>query len=886
MKKNKLWGKELVSAALSLVLAAGLLPVMPATALAVAKDGSKSQVHVVVDNTVFPKSEGAAWDGTLVDTWIDITDSTTMMDAVVAALDEVHAVQEGASSGYISEINGLAQMEGGQMSGWMGTQNDWFTNFGFKDIDVEANDDLHVFYSKDAGVDHGGTWNNNITTVDAVVFSAGELDKAFSSDVESYTLTLPAGTTSVMVTPTATNKNFQVRTFVGDTQYKRTQSVPVQEGTVITVKCGDPSWPSMNPSEGAHTYTFTVACEAEQGITGEGTQESPYLLKNAVNLAEVSANVAAGEKYEGKYFKMTADIELPADWTPIGTSSVRFKGSIDGDNHLLTIPVDGLPLLGATEEAAVSNLNIYGEKIAGYGLVNIYTTGSQKACITIKNVTLKSGSSTLKSGFIGGYASGSHPITIEDCTIEEGVTIGYTGTENNIGSFGGEYNGTVKNSVSHATVKGNNFVGGIIADKGQSMGTFVIDNCTFDGTVEATGNYVGGILGAGYAGTNWGMASAPNAMWPTVTNNTMSGSVTGINRVGGIWGGEGAVYQCWTNGVGTLAGNVVAGTVSGQSETGAIVGFIAGLNKCTTIENNKYVASAAPAGIGRIEWVDTSYENPTAVEGTTYFNSSVSLPDFKAGTGRWDPSCFTVKNLNRTDDPLGADAENLVKVISSEYSVELSEGDTQLVKVGDTFTVTVTATAHAPYAGMDTSLAALQATLDYDDSMLELVSVEKGAGLSESATFLPEEGAAEALFSFYGNETSAANGIEVAKVTFKAIKAADHVSVSAKDAIVSAAAQSADIEPTIIPTDFIDVLAQAIKGDANGNGRMNIVDAQVVYDMSCGKYGESYENLPIPATWSHATLLWVANVNNDDAIDAADAFAIQHAIHAGTTFAA
>ena len=38
MKKSRSWGKKLLSAAVSLVLAAGLLPVMPAKALAVAKD--------------------------------------------------------------------------------------------------------------------------------------------------------------------------------------------------------------------------------------------------------------------------------------------------------------------------------------------------------------------------------------------------------------------------------------------------------------------------------------------------------------------------------------------------------------------------------------------------------------------------------------------------------------------------------------------------------------------------------------------------------------------------------------------------------------------------------------------------------------------------------
>ena len=894
MKKSRSWGKKLLSAAVSLVLAAGLLPVMPATALAVAKDDAKSQVHVVVDNTVYPKADGAAWDGVLVDTWVDLNENSTMMNCVGAALAEVNATAEGLDSGYISSINGMEAGKPDYMSGYMGTLNDWFTNRGFSQFTVAkgslaANDEIHIFFSKDGGVDHGGTWDNNDTAVKAITFSDGALDKAFDPETAAYTLTLPAGTESVMVVPTAANKNFQVRTSVGDTTYKRTESVPVSDGTVITVKCDDPSWPTMNNISGAdfhaHTYTFTVAIEEQTGdFAGKGTQEKPYLLKSTADLTKLSENVAGGEKYEGVFFKMAADIELPAGWTPIGSATARFKGSIDGDNHLLTVPVDGLPLLGATEQASVSNLNIYGEKIAGYGLVNTYTTGSSRDCISIKNVTLKSGSSTLMSGFIGGYASSSHAVTIENCTIEEGVTIGYDGQQSNIGAFAGEFNGTIKNCVSHATVKGMNFVGGIVADKGQSMGTFIVDGCSFDGTVVATGNYVGGILGAGYAGTNWGMASAPNACFPTVTNCTMSGSVTGVARVGGIFGGEGAVYQCWNNGAGSISNNVVTGTVQGESETGAIIGFIAGLDKYNTIENNQYAFGSYDKGIGRIEWVDTSYATPAPVEGTTYLNSSVALPDFKAGTGSWDPKCFTAKNCNRTDDPLGVDADKLTKTVYPEYQASLAAASDKILRVGDTFTVTVTVSASAPLAGMNAGLAAMQATLDFDADTLEIASIQKGAGLSADATFLPEEGKSEALFSFLANTASAQDGIEVAKVTFKALKTTESCSVSLKDAFVTGPVEASEFPLEVTQPAQVSIIANALKGDANGNGRMNIVDAQVVYDLGNGKYGADYAQYVLPATWTHATLLWAADVNNDAAIDAVDAFAIQHAIHAGTMF--
>ena len=100
------------------------------------------------------------------------------------------------------------------------------------------------------GEDLGGSWGNTDKTVKNVTFSAGTLDKEFDKNTHEYTLTIPADVSSVVVTPTASNKNYQVRTSVGGTEYARTAEVPVADGAVITVKCGDPSWPSMNANDG------------------------------------------------------------------------------------------------------------------------------------------------------------------------------------------------------------------------------------------------------------------------------------------------------------------------------------------------------------------------------------------------------------------------------------------------------------------------------------------------------------------------------------------------------------------------------------------------------------------------------------------------------------
>ena len=79
------------------------------------------------------------------------------------------------------------------------------------------------------------------------------------------------------------------------------------------------------------------------------------------------------------------------------------------------------------------------------------------------------------------------------------------------------------------------------------------------------------------------------------------------------------------------------------------------------------------------------------------------------------------------------------------------------------------------------------------------------------------------------------------------------------------------------------VLETSQRGDANNSGKINIVDAQIIYDLGNGVYGEDYAKYPLPAGWNLSTLVWAANVNTDDAVDAVDAFAVQYYVMYGSS---
>ena len=250
-----------------------------AAVVAMRKAADYGKVQVIVENTTFTSDlwpDGKEyWDGELVNEWIDLNADSTMMNCIVAALEKNRFTQTGAENGYISSIKGLSQMDGGDQSGWMGTLNDWFTNFGFKEFTVEngslSNGDvIRIMYSREGlGADLGGTWSNSDTTLAALDIQGGKLLTRFApgeaGNTYEYTLAIDGESADLKLTPTAANKNYLTKIFLnekvtsdeeGGSFFKRTQMIPVAAGDTIYVGCGEYAWPSMN-KQGSEARDYT-----------------------------------------------------------------------------------------------------------------------------------------------------------------------------------------------------------------------------------------------------------------------------------------------------------------------------------------------------------------------------------------------------------------------------------------------------------------------------------------------------------------------------------------------------------------------------------------------------------------------------------------------------
>ncbi|MBQ0058389.1 MAG: DUF4430 domain-containing protein, partial [Lachnospiraceae bacterium] len=280
--------KKLLSFVLAIALMVGMMPAM-VLADEVTPAG---QVRVIVANDTYvgenEDGETAAWTGTLVDTIVEINSKSTMMSAVVDALTSKGFTQVGAESNYIEEINGLAAFDGGFMSGWMTTLNDWFVdegagNFTVANGSLVDGDVIRFMYTLDYGADLGGSWDNQSTQLKALAVDGAQIE--FAPDKYNYELEVPAEADAIRINSEAANKNFQVRKYSSvatedslrctadayalatnpskakfNSGYTGDQALPLAASgnTIIKVVCGDPAWPSMNSSAGASVYTITV----------------------------------------------------------------------------------------------------------------------------------------------------------------------------------------------------------------------------------------------------------------------------------------------------------------------------------------------------------------------------------------------------------------------------------------------------------------------------------------------------------------------------------------------------------------------------------------------------------------------------------------------------
>ena len=256
---------------------------------------------------------------------------------------------------------------------------------------------------------------------------------------------------------------------------------------------------NMKPSQDIHVNTVP----GRNG--GTGTQQDPYIVSTAEDLAEIAIRLNSGTEaqstifpngntgYTGQYFLMDADIDLSdyQPWTPISVPGEKiFFGHFDGGNHAIThLATDkegtnqGLfSVIGA--EASISNLSIRDSFITGM----MYTGAIVGAAGTDSYIYNCHNYCDVEGGhyYIGGI-TGATWGTIQQCT-----NCGNISTASDfVGGMVGDFYGTLTECVNTGDITGQTSVGGLVGYSANAT----MNLCLNAGNIYAGSGYTGGCVG-------------------------------------------------------------------------------------------------------------------------------------------------------------------------------------------------------------------------------------------------------------------------------------------------------------------------------------------------------------------------------------------------------
>lgn len=106
---------------------------------------------------------------------------------------------------------------------------------------------------------------------------------------------------------------------------------------ILWLMCGQTLW-----AQTTNKYC-SIDIYADSYAGGDGSKTNPYEIATAKQLAKLARDVNNGNTFRGKYFKLTADIDLSGGiWMPIGkyynygnSNNRLFFGKFDGNGHVI-----------------------------------------------------------------------------------------------------------------------------------------------------------------------------------------------------------------------------------------------------------------------------------------------------------------------------------------------------------------------------------------------------------------------------------------------------------------------------------------------------------------------------------------------------------------------
>ena len=286
---------------------------------------------------------------------------------------------------------------------------------------------------------------------------------------------------------------------------------------------------------------------ASLSLSGDGTQDSPYLVGSASDWNALAEYIATNaDALTGKYVSLSADIDFTDD-TIIALAYdgvTAFDGTLNGGGYTIkgfSVEADaedfGAVIMTTGSNAYISNLTVEGSVTTAYSYTGGIVGGLYGTLADVTGNVSVSGSAEYCMAGLVGYAGSTAVVSGCTNTCAESISgaysggvVGYayactvTGCSNSAAmTFSGNFSGGVVGYANAGTVSDCTNSGAVTskADKcaagvvGASAGA-TVSGCTNTGTISSSGIYSGGV--AAYCITGTVVSDCSNTAAMTVDN--------------------------------------------------------------------------------------------------------------------------------------------------------------------------------------------------------------------------------------------------------------------------------------------------------------------------------------------------------------------------------
>ena len=356
---------------------------------------------------------------------------------------------------------------------------------------------------------------------------------------------------------------------------------------------------------GNSTWTEEVASSF---AGGDGTEQNPYRISNAAELAYLAKIVnTQSSAPEYKYYILTDNINLGySEWTPIGifdNENQYFCGSFDGNGYTISdlyisnVNANYIGLFGRAKDSAFKNITLAGT-IEGINTTAVAYIGgmcgyTEKTDFTDCNIAFFNISNSAVSwsyvpisgvGCLAGYTMEGNIMRCraDECSINlksgrvySGIMVGYC----NATMSDCEVKSTESGLFSASTNEPYFSIGGLCGESYKSIEMCRVSAPYFANTLQGSSdqggnNYIGGLCGQAYADVRASSVCFNNGPIKTINGEEYKSSIyiSGLRPargIGGIAGWSGGnISDCKYNGqsitsIGALNTEILLGGLAG-----------------------------------------------------------------------------------------------------------------------------------------------------------------------------------------------------------------------------------------------------------------------------------------------------------------------------------